>query len=190
MTTDLQQGNALSLVLNARKKNEAVRFISSYEGSKVEFLGLEILTGRVTRSVTAKPKPSVSKLKKMISTIKPDQQVTIQFTDVEVIEVYSDWYIREAERLSQLLIEKFEAEAVYLFGSLVWSDIHAPETDIDLAVSGLSPERYLEAVSYLERESNFPVDLVELEKVSDHLRQRILAEGKLLSERELAIAPG
>jgi predicted nucleotidyltransferase len=113
-----------------------------------------------------------------------------QFVDVEVIEIYPDWFLREAKRLSQRLIEKFEAAAVYLFGSLVWSDIHAPETDIDLAVRGLSPERYLEAISYLERESKFPIDLVELEKVADHLRWRILAEGKLLSEREPVVAFG
>ncbi len=58
--------------------------------------------------------------------------------------------------------------------------MHAPETDIDLAVSGLPAERYFKAVGYLEMESNFPVDLVDLNSVPDHLRQRILSEGKKL----------
>ena len=92
--------------------------------------------------------------------------------------------------MAPLLVENFNAEAVYLFGSLVWSEVHAPETDIDLAIKGLLPERYLEAIGYLERESKFPIDLVQLENVPEHLRQRILSEGKLLYEREPALAFG
>lgn len=181
---------ALDLILDIHRHEKPSRFRITSSDTHVKLLGLEIPTGRMTRYVTGKPEMSVAQFEDAIAKLKLGEYLAVKFVDVEVVEIFPDWFICEAKRLSQVLIENFEAEAVHLFGSLVWSDIHTPETDIDLAVSGLAPERYLEAMSYLERESNFPVDLVELEKVSDHLRQRILTEGKLLSEREPAITPG
>ncbi len=174
------EDEALKLILNAYQNNEPVKIQASFDGSQVKFLGIEIQTGPGTRWSTGRPKLPITE----------PEKPTVEFVDVEIIDVFPDWFIREAQRLSQLLAEKFEVEAVYLFGSLIWNDIHTPETDIDLAISGLPEERYLEAVSYLERESKFPVDLVDLNKVSDHLRQRILAEGKSLYEREPVAAFG
>ncbi|MCK6624811.1 MAG: DUF4365 domain-containing protein [Anaerolineae bacterium] len=174
------EDEALKLILNAFQNNEPVKVQASFDGSLAKVLGIEIQTGPGTRWSTGRPKLPITE----------SEKVTVEFVDVEIIDVFLDWYKKEAQRLSQLLAERFEVEAVYLFGSLVWSDIHTPETDIDLAVSGLPEERFLDAVSYLERESKFPIDLIDLSKASDHLRQRILAEGKLLYEREPVAAFG
>lgn len=174
------EDEALKLILNAYQNNEPVKIQASFDGSQVKFLGIEIQTGPGTRWSTGTPKLPITESEKPI----------VEFVDVEIIDVFPDWFIREAQRLSQLLAEKFEIETIYLFGSLVWNEVHAPETDIDLAISGLPPEQFLDAVTYLERESKFPIDLVDLNKISDHLRQRILDEGKLLYEREPVAAFG
>ncbi len=170
-------------ILDSHAQQKPIRMKYSAE-SFVEIFDSKIPTGLATWHITGTPKLSAVELKEIIKSLSPNDPLFLKFVDVEIIEVFPDWFIREAQRLSQLLAEKFEIEAIYLFGSLVWSDIHTPETDIDLAVSGLPEARFLEAVSYLERESKFPIDLIDLSKASDHLRQRILAEGKLLYERE------
>ncbi len=180
---------ALDLILDLHRQSKLCHFRVTDE-NWVELFGSKIPTGRMTQYITGRVEMSVVELEKAITALTPSEYLPIKFVNVAIVKVFPDWFIREAQRLSQLLAEKFEVEAVYLFGSLVWSEIHAPETDIDLAVSGLPAEQYLEAVSFLERESKFPIDLVELSKVSDHLRQRILTEGKLLYERESVAAFG
>jgi predicted nucleotidyltransferase len=184
------KGQALEIMLEGHRQGKPIHLRISYPESFVELFDREIPTGRMTRHITGTPELSVSELEEAIKKLSPNKYLTIKFVDVEIVEVFPDWYKREAQRLSQCLINDFGVESVYLFGSLVWSDIHSIETDIDLAVKGLAPERYLEAVGYLERKSNFPIDLVELNKVPDHLRQRILAEGELLDEREPVMALG
>jgi predicted nucleotidyltransferase len=181
---------SLETILDIHRQNEPIQLGYFYDESYVEPLDQKIQIGRMTRHITGIPKMSVTELGEAITKLNTIERLAVTFVDIKIVEVFPDWFIREAERLSQLLAEKFGVEAVYLFGSLVWSDIHTPETDIDLAVSGLPNEQFLEAVSYLERESKFPIDLVDLSKVSDHLRQRILTEGKLLYEREPVAAFG
>lgn len=176
-------------ILDSHHQQKRIQMRYSAE-SFIEIFDSKIPTGPATWHITGIPKLSAVELKEIITNLSPNDPLFLKFVDVEIIEIFPDWFIREAQRLTQLLAEKFEIKAVYLFGSLVWSDIHTPETDIDLAVMGLPEERFLEAVSYLERESKFPIDLIDLSKASDHLRQRILAEGKLLYEREPVAAFG
>lgn len=182
------KGQALDILLDGHRQGKPIQLRVSYNESYVELFGLKIQTGRMTRHITGTIEMPITELEKAITALNPDEYLTLRFVEAEVVEIFPDWFIRRARQLSQRLVDNFGAESVYLFGSLVWSDVHAVETDIDLAVSGLPAERYLEAADYLERESNFPVDLVDLGKVPDYLRQRIVTEGKLLSEREPVMA--
>lgn len=182
------KGEALDIALDVHRQAKPIHLTVSSHESYVELLGLKIQMGRMTRHISGTIGMPITGLEKAITALDPDEYLTLRFIDVEVVEIFPDWFVREAQQLSQRLVDNFGAESVYLFGSLAWSDVHAAETDIDLAVSGLPAERYLESADYLERESNFPVDLVDLSKVSDHLRQRIVTEGKLLSEREPVMA--
>jgi len=184
------RGPALDMMLDAQRKGESIHLRVSSGESYVELLGQRIQTGRMIRYLTGKIEMPVTELEEATVALSPGEYLKVRFVDVEVTEIFPDWFHREARRLSQHLIEDFGAESVYLFGSLAWSDIYAAETDIDLAVCSLPPERYLEAVSYLERESGFPVDLVDLSRVPDHLRQRIVEEGRLVGGREAVAALG
>ncbi len=89
----------------------------------------------------------------------------------------------EARRLGKLLVERFGAQSVWLFGSLAWGNELTPETDIDLAVQGMPAENFYKALNFLEHETEFPVDLIDLDTAPKQLRERVLAEGKPLYEQ-------
>lgn len=72
--------------------------------------------------------------------------------------------IAVAKLASQVLRSQFGASRVVLFGSVI-SDIdelsfHA-DSDIDLAVWGMSDHSYFKAVGYLQGLSEFAIDLVQ-----------------------------
>jgi predicted nucleotidyltransferase len=70
------------------------------------------------------------------------------------------------------------AREVYLFGSAMTGDV-GEESDIDMAVSGLPPERFLEALGQAGRILRRPLDLVNLDEANpftDYLKK----EGELL----------
>lgn len=71
------------------------------------------------------------------------------------------------------------ATAVYAFGSVATGRT-GPHSDLDLAVAGLPPERYFEALGELMRTLPCDVDLVRLEDAPESLRERVRAEGRAL----------
>ncbi len=73
---------------------------------------------------------------------------------------------------------QFGVEKVILFGSLMDASQFLPGSDVDLAVIGLRSEDYFEAWRVVEAIiEDCPVDLVEMERVTDSLRQAILKYG-------------
>ena len=83
-----------------------------------------------------------------------------------------------ARRLGAMLRQEFAVSEVWLFGSALDQDLFSHDSDLDLAVTGLAPERYWAALARLEEMSpDLPVDLVTLETAPDSLRQRVLSEG-------------
>jgi predicted nucleotidyltransferase len=86
-----------------------------------------------------------------------------------------------AIQAAALLKERFHAEQVMLFGSLVHGGWFSPSSDVDLAVWGLDPLTYLSAVAQLQDLSpDFKVDLVRMERCNARLEQVILKEGQVL----------
>ncbi|HLF90546.1 MAG TPA: DUF4365 domain-containing protein [Anaerolineales bacterium] len=175
---------ALELILDVHRSRKPIHFTLCTEESDVELFGQKIPTGLMTQHITGPTELSVEALEAKVSKLQPDESMKLNFPDVDVVEIFSEQFVREANCLSRLLIKKFLVSTVYLFGSLVWSEILSPDTDIDLAVSGLPPEKYLDTVSFVERKTKFPIDLIMLEQAPDALRERILREGELLIERE------
>jgi hypothetical protein len=94
--------------------------MSTHAGFINSLLGQEVSLGRVTRHITGKI--TAEEIENAIQTIEPEQQISLCMKDVEIIEVFPDCHIKEAERLVKLLSERFEVEAVYLFGSLAWGE--------------------------------------------------------------------
>lgn len=69
------------------------------------------------------------------------------------------------------------AREVYLFGSAV-SDRMRPDSDVDLAVSGLPPQVFFRAMSDAERALGRPLDLIDLDEDNPFTRY-LRSEGEL-----------
>jgi len=86
--------------------------------------------------------------------------------------------LKLAQEYARLLGERFGATKVYLFGSLAkglfWED-----SDIDLAVEGMSLEQYLKALAELRVMDGIQLDLVHLDHCRPGLKERILKGDKL-----------
>jgi uncharacterized protein len=86
-----------------------------------------------------------------------------------------------ARQAAALLKERFKAEQVVLFGSLVHGCWFSPTSDIDLAVWGLDALTYLTAVAQLQDlEPEIKVDLVRMERCQPELERVIVQEGRSL----------
>lgn len=93
------------------------------------------------------------------------------------VKAMTDDLKRRIERAAEAL-RAAGAKEVYLFGSAA-GDRLDEESDVDLAVSGLPPRRYLEALGAAIDILQRPVDLVDLDQntpFSQHLKQ----EGELV----------
>jgi len=87
----------------------------------------------------------------------------------------------ELEKLIGKAVEVLKAEGaqeVYLFGSAIRGISH-PESDIDLAVSGLPPERFFPAMMRAADVLGRPLDLVDLDEVNPFTKY-LKEEGELL----------
>jgi predicted nucleotidyltransferase len=81
----------------------------------------------------------------------------------------------------RLLREKFGAKEVILFGSLARRGGFTLFSDIDLAVRGIAPDRFFEAVGLVTGLSaEFKIDLVEIETSSPDLYRGLQKAGKPL----------
>jgi len=80
-----------------------------------------------------------------------------------------DKQVRQAAEV----LKSFGAKEVYLFGSAAAGRLRR-HSDIDLAVVGLPPERFFEAMAEASERLERALDLVDLDKASpfvDHLRR-------------------
>jgi predicted nucleotidyltransferase len=83
----------------------------------------------------------------------------------------------EVRRAAELLLS-LGAKQVFVFGSAARGTMH-PDSDIDLAVSGLPARLYLTAVSETSDVFGRPVDLVDLDDLTPRVRH-LLASGELV----------
>ncbi|MDB9525398.1 nucleotidyltransferase domain-containing protein [Oscillatoria sp. CS-180] len=82
----------------------------------------------------------------------------------------------QVQQIAQCLHHEFGATRVIVFGSLA-RDRFTENSDIDLAVEGITANRYFEAVAKANEYSDRWVDLKPFEALDDHFRQRVLETG-------------
>ena len=82
-------------------------------------------------------------------------------------------------RARQVLVEKYGATRAELFGSLATGAV-SMESDVDIAVGGLQPRDYFNALADLIAVFKCAVDLVRIEEAPPSLVERISAEGRPL----------
>lgn len=88
-----------------------------------------------------------------------------------------------ANECARVLVSTFEAERVWLVGSLVRDGAWRSRSDVDLVVEGLPPHRYWEALDSISEIACLPVDLVRTEESPSHA-ELARTRGRLLHERE------
>lgn len=71
------------------------------------------------------------------------------------------------------------AEEVYLFGS-AWAGRETADSDVDLAVSGLAPSKFFQAMGRAHRALGQPLDLIDLDEDTPFTRY-------LKEEKELVL---
>ena len=90
-----------------------------------------------------------------------------------------------ARRAADLLVRRYGARRVYLFGSLAGtgSVVFHPASDIDLAVEGLPGEVFWEALVAVDAvmPGGHSADVSELESVRPYIREAVLERGMLLA---------
>jgi predicted nucleotidyltransferase len=83
-----------------------------------------------------------------------------------------------ARQIADMLRRDFGATEVYLFGSVLHPDEFHAHSDIDLAVDGIVPARYLTAVAKaLIMAKEFSVDLVDIAECQPEFEDSILTKG-------------
>ena len=74
----------------------------------------------------------------------------------------------------------FGARKVVLFGSCLHDLNNA--RDIDIAVSGIQPEKFFEFYGKVSMEVEDEVDIVDLDDLREHMRETILSQCKVIYE--------
>jgi len=75
------------------------------------------------------------------------------------------------------ILKRYGAREVYLFGSASTGNVRE-DSDIDLAISGLPPEKYFPAFSEAQRLLERPLDLIDLD-TSTLFTEYLKKKGKL-----------
>jgi len=78
-----------------------------------------------------------------------------------------------AKKTARRLKGEFGAQQVYLFGTCIDESRFRFDSDIDLAVVGIKPEDFFKAWAAVERDSEFIIDLVDLETAPLTLKRRV-----------------
>lgn len=82
--------------------------------------------------------------------------------------------LRQIDRAATLLKSQFHVQQIILFGSLAHEGWFDPDSDVDLAVRGLSGEEYWRAWREVEEIiRDREVDLIEIEFASESLQRAI-----------------
>ncbi|WP_045222593.1 nucleotidyltransferase domain-containing protein [Desulfonatronum thioautotrophicum] len=91
----------------------------------------------------------------------------------------------DAKRIIALIIDEFDPVAIYQWGSILDADAFTDISDIDIAVEGLdSAETFFALVAMAEKMTDFPLDIVEMEKVEPEYARLIRTYGRCAYRRD------
>jgi predicted nucleotidyltransferase len=90
----------------------------------------------------------------------------------------------DCSAIIKMIIEVFNPKRIYGWGSLLDKKMFTDYSDIDIALEGMgSIEDLFELERMAESMTDFPLDIVELEKINPLHADSIRAKGKVLYER-------
>jgi predicted nucleotidyltransferase len=91
---------------------------------------------------------------------------------------------RDFNAILSMLISKYNPRHIYQWGSLLSEKKFSDIADIDIAVEGIeSAEEYFRMIGDASELTDFPLDLVQIEKIDPVHAESIKKKGKLVYER-------
>jgi predicted nucleotidyltransferase len=91
----------------------------------------------------------------------------------------------DCARIVEMAIREFRPRRILQWGSLLEPDEFDENSDIDIAVEGLSDARaFLDLLGKAIDMTEFPVDLVEFDKLDQDSRESIQRRARIVYERE------
>ena len=89
------------------------------------------------------------------------------------------------DRIVALIIQKYHPRRIYQWGSLLNREHFSFISDIDIAVEGItSADEFFAMYGDAESITNFPLDLVQIEKVNELHARSIREKGRIVYERK------
>lgn len=80
--------------------------------------------------------------------------------------------------ICEMIIRDFQPESIYQWGSLLERNKFSAISDIDIAVSGIKDARkYFQLLKKAEELTDFPLDIIQLEKIHPLHKEMILKKG-------------
>ncbi len=90
----------------------------------------------------------------------------------------------DSSSIIKMIIERFNPQRIYQWGSLLEKEMFTDYSDIDIALEGMdSIEDVLELERVAEKMTGFSLDIVELEKMPSAFSDKIRSGGILVYER-------
>jgi len=87
-------------------------------------------------------------------------------------------------RIIALVIEKYKPIRIYQWGSLLNERHFSAISDIDIAVEGITDaQTYFNMIGEADEMTDFPLDIVQIEKIDPIFGDSIRKKGKLIYER-------
>jgi predicted nucleotidyltransferase len=85
---------------------------------------------------------------------------------------------KDFNAICEMIIRDFHPESIYQWGSLLERNKFSAISDIDIAVCGITDAReYFQLLKKAEELTDFPIDIVQMEKIHPLHKEMILKKG-------------
>ena len=90
----------------------------------------------------------------------------------------------DAERIVAFIRDTYRPTRILQWGSVLDPELFCEYSDIDIAVEGINDaERFFSLLSDAEKMTEFPVDIVQLERIEPEFRELLMQKGRIVYER-------
>ena len=90
----------------------------------------------------------------------------------------------DAERIVAFIRDAYRPTRILQWGSVLEPELFREYSDIDIAVEGISDaEKFFSLLGDAEKMTEFPVDIVQLERIEPEFRELLMQKGRIVYER-------
>jgi len=90
----------------------------------------------------------------------------------------------DAERIVSFLAKEYRPTRILQWGSVIHPELFREYSDIDIAVEGIvDAASFFSLLADAENMTDFPLDIVQLERIEPEFRTLLLEKGRVVYER-------